>query len=117
MSAKEILSLADYMCTRLNLSKSILIKIYRGSTAKDIVVYQDRQYYGAGQKINAQLVDRLFQHLMSNQYFDQVPWTTRDQQYTHLKLMVCSIFYSPYAVCIIQNLIDHEQGQRVREEE
>ena len=117
VSAKEILSLADDMCQTLNLSKSTLIKVYRGSKAKDIIMYQDRQYYGAGQKINVNQVDRLVQHLMSTQYLDQVPWTTRDQQYTHLKLMVCSIFYPPYAVCIIQNLIDHEQGQRVREEE
>ena len=117
MSAKEILSLADDMCQTLNLSKSTLIKVYRGSKTTDIIMYQERQYYGASQKINVNQVDRLVQHLMSTQYLDQVPWTTRDQQYTHLKLMVCSIFYPPYAVCIIQNLIDHEQGQRVREKE
>ena len=64
MSAKEILSLADDMCQTLNLPKSTLIKVYRGSKTTDIIMYQERQYYGASQKINVNQVDRLVQHLM-----------------------------------------------------
>lgn len=88
VAAKELLSLAGDMCNTVNLTKSVLIKVYRGSKAKAILMYQDRKYYGSGQKIHLSHVERLVQHLVSERYLEEVAWVTRDQLYTHFKLMV-----------------------------
>ncbi|CAL1703899.1 unnamed protein product [Somion occarium] len=86
-SAKDVLALAHNMTKTTIVNKTLLTKVYRGSKAKDSIMFQNQPHYGAGQKLPVTQVERLINHLFARGYFELVAYGSHDK-FTHSKLVV-----------------------------